>query len=386
MSSDCGFHIVVFTDTFFETNGVGSYYKTLLDWSRRTGAVHVSVVCPARDDLDIADVPEGVIPVQPRLQMPNPVYKMLTLGYYPQGALRRIVRDIGDPKVIHIATSGAVGVAGAMLARGMNLVAVGCYHTDLQRYGRLYGRSLFGRPGEWLGGLVTQWCDRLAYGSCDAFCAPSPSAADTVRTFYKGDVEVVPNPIDVEWFKPAPAREGPFREKYGRDGTVLAAVIGRMAKEKNLDLICELLRDDERIRLVFVGDGPYAATLRQRWGVDVTGFLHGRELLEAFQQSDLFVQLSTTETFGLSLVEALASGLPAVVLRSQGFAESIPRNHGVKVLEREQLHTLGDECLALVRNEERHRENARLARELALPFGTDAVLPRFVDFHRHHLR
>ena len=93
MSCGGGLHIVVFTDTFFETNGVGSYYKTLLNWSRQSAAADVTILCPAREDLDIADVPEGVIPVRPRLQMQNPVYKMLTLGYYPQGTLRAIVRQ-----------------------------------------------------------------------------------------------------------------------------------------------------------------------------------------------------------------------------------------------------------------------------------------------------
>jgi len=386
MSRNDGFHIVVFTDTFFETNGVGSYYKTLLKWSRRSEAIRVTVICPAREDLGMTAAPEGVISVRPRLQIRNPVYRMLTLGYYPQSTVCDIVAEIGDPKVIHIATSAAVGVAGAVAARRLRLPAVGCYHTDLQRYGRLYGRSLMGRPGEWLGGLVTGWCDRLAYGRCEAFCVPSPSAAQTVRTFYRGVTEVIPNPIDVEWFKPAPTRTGAFRDKYGRPGVLLAAVIGRMAREKNLDLVCKLLGDDDRIRLVFVGDGPYAETLKKRWGVQVTGFLHGGELLEAFQQSDLFVQLSTTETFGLSLVEALAAGLPAVVLRSRGFAESIPPNHGVTVIEEHELPRLGNHCVELVADESQHHENARLARELALPFGVDAVLPRFVEFHRAYLR
>ena len=382
--------MIVFTDTFFETNGVASYYKTLLNWCRDRGEararVRVTVLCPARDDLEVSQIPEGVVPVKAAIRIRNPAYKMLTLGYYPQAGICRTVKAIGGPKVVHVATSGTVGIVGAMVSRRLKLPLVGYYHTDLQRYGRLYGRSVLGRPGEWLGGLATGWCDRLAYRHCKALYVPSESAATTVSEFYAGKIEVVSEPVDVDWFRPAPTRDGPFHRKYCRNGAVLAAVVGRLAKEKNLDLVCELLGNDERISLVFVGDGPYAETLKKRWGVPVTGFLHGEELRAAFQQSDLFVQLSTTETFGLSLVEALSCGLPAVVLRSRGIAGTIPPGRGVKVLEREELASLADHCLELAADEARHRQHSRRARNLALRFGADTVLPSLVDLHRRVAR
>jgi glycosyltransferase involved in cell wall biosynthesis len=107
--------------------------------------------------------------------------------------------------------------------------------------------------------------------------------------------------------------------------------------------------------------------------VEVTGFLYGEDLLATYQQSDLFVQLSTTETFGLCLVEALACGLPAVVLRSPGLTENLPPGHGVEVLEWDGVPTLGNRCLKLVSDKERHRE-------FALRCGADAVLPEWVGF------
>lgn len=382
MAQGDSFHVVVFTDTFLETNGVGSYYRTLLGWAKRTGAVNVTVICPAREDLVVGEVEAGVVPVRPRLQLKNPVYKLLTLGYYPQSRLTSIVQSIPNPKVIHIATSGAVGYAGAILARRLRLPVVGCYHTELQQYGRLYGRSVLGRPGEWIGGGVARWCDEMAYRPCQAVCVPSSSARQSVRGFYDGPTELIPNPIDVDWFRPAPTRDGRFRQRYGANGDIIAAVVGRVAKEKNLDLVCELLRSHRRIRPVFVGDGPYTGALKKRWGVEVTGFLHGEELLEAFQQSDLFVQLSVTETFGLSLVEALATGLPAMVLRSPGFVERITPGNGVEVLDTHELPTLADRCVALVTDKPTHEAFARRARAFAMKLSADEVLPKFVDFHR----
>ena len=113
MSHADDLHVVVFTDTFFETNGVGSYYKTLLNWSKRVGRMRMTVICPARDDALVGKVPEDVIPVRGLIQFRNPFYKDLTLGTFSESKLRAIINSLPGSKVIHIATSGALGVAGA---------------------------------------------------------------------------------------------------------------------------------------------------------------------------------------------------------------------------------------------------------------------------------
>ena len=382
MNQGDDFRVVVFSDTLFETNGIASFYKTVLAWCRKNGPRRVTVLCPARDDLRPEPIDDNVVAVRALLQYRNPFYRDLTLGLYGQAQVRELVQSIEGPKVIHVASSGSLGVAGAKVARKLKLPLVGCYHTDLPHYSRLYGRSLLGPPGGWLGARVGRACDRRAYGRCLAICAPSPTAAETVKSFYRGPIEVIPNPVDVQRFHPGASRGGGFRQRYCRDGRVLAVVVGRVAREKNLDLVCELLGADDRIDLVFVGDGPYSATLRQRWHATVTGFLHGQELLDAYQQADVFVHLSVTETFGLSLVEAMASGLPVVALRSPGFLHRIPPGSGVEVIEQHELPSLADRCVALVADPQRHQESAHKVRALVEQLGADAVLPKFMEFHR----
>ncbi len=377
-------HIVVFTDTFFETNGVASFYRTMLKWCSQADGVRMTILCPPVKNINPSDVRPDVIPVRPVVNWRNPFYPDLRLGYFHEPTLRKLVRSFSDTKVIHVATSGPLGIAGAVLARRLKLPVVGCYHTDLGHYARLYGQSVLGPPGAWLGKKVALMFDRAAYGRCLAVCAPSTTAQTTVRTFYQGPTEIIPNPVDVDRFRPSPSRAGEFRNQYCGDRRLLAAVVGRVAKEKNLDLVCELLGQDTRVQTIFVGDGPYASTLRKRWNAKVTGFLHGTALLEAYQQSDVFVQLSTSETFGLSLVEALACGLPAMVLRSQGLAGCFTPESGVEVLEREDLPTLADRCVSLVRDREQHRVRSRRVREFALTLGVDVVIPKFIEFHRAH--
>jgi len=374
--------IVVFADVILGPNGVRTFCRTLLDWSRRTKAVRVVVLTPSRDE-DVSDLGEGgVIGVRPSAHVPNLLYPDLLLGYYSQSKLKRIVQSIKGPKVIHIATCGLLGASGAKLARKLNLPSVGCYHVDTRRqcvepYFRVRGR---------LAGGIAKFLDKRAYGRCQALCAPSESAADAAKSFYKGEVEVIPNAIDIDRFRPAATREGAFRNKYAPDGKVLAVVVGRVSREKNVDLVCEHLLHDERISTVFVGDGPSSDRLRKHWGAKVTGFLHGDELVAAYQQADLFVQLSVLETFGLTLAEAMAAGLPAVVIRSGGFVGKIKPGNGVEVIEENELHDLANRCVALVEDKERHRQSSLAARALAEQYGPDAVLPKFVELHRSALR
>ena len=378
-------HLIVFTDTFFETNGVGSYYRTLLAWARRTQYARVIIVCPTRPDLAAGHVDDDVIAVKPIGQFKNPFYKDLTLGHFPQRRLRRVLDEFPAPKAIHMATAGPLGIAAAKLSARTGIPAVGCYHSNMQMFSELYGRHFLGSFGGWLGRKFGLWLDLRSYGRCRGMCVPTETAAKTPREFFRGDIEIIPNPIDNDRFQPAPTRDGEFRRKYNPDGKVLAVVVGRVAREKNLDLVAEHLLHDDRIQTVFVGDGPYAATLKSQWNATVTGFLHGQDLLDAYQQADVFVQLSVNETFGLTLAEAMSCGLPVVVRRSQGFVQQIPPDHGAVVIDDADLPKLGDYVFDLAKNPERHAKYARLARVLAQQLGTDAVLPHFVDFHRRYL-
>ncbi|MCP4246389.1 MAG: glycosyltransferase family 1 protein [bacterium] len=374
------------SESFFEITGVGSYYRTVLSWCRKNDGMRVIVVCPENQGLPAGEFGEDVIPVRAMAHFRNPFYPDLILGWYSKAKLRKIISSISGPKVVHIANSGSLPVAGAVAARQLEVPMVGWFHTDVQKYCRLYGRSILGPPGAWLGGKVGLTCNRWAYKHCLAICGPSATAAESVRRFFPGEVEVIPNPVDMERFHPAQSRNGRFRERYRQNGRVLAAVVGRVAKEKNLDLLCQLLGSDDRIDLVLVGDGPYAEALKRRWNATVTGFLHGDDLLAAYQQADLFVQLSVTETFGLSLVEAMAAGLPVVALRSPGFVGRIPPGNGVDVIEEHELSTLADRCVALVEDQQRHQQSSRNVRDFVQQISADEIISKFMEFHRPYAR
>ena len=102
--------------------------------------------------------------------------------------------------------------------------------------------------------------------------------------------------------------------------------MGRLAREKNLDSLRSWLHAFPQARLALVGDGPQRRKLEKHLAglpVFFAGFLYKEELASAYASSDIFVMPSRTETLGLVVLEAMASGLPVVAARSGGIPEMI---------------------------------------------------------------
>ncbi len=379
-------HVIVFTDSYLETSGVGTYYRSLVDWCRTRDEMRVTIVCPEPARRQDYEPTEEVIPLRPKLKCSFPLYPDLTVGYYAKSMLRKLMRSMSGTRVIHIASSGPLGVAAAKVARAEGLPIVGCYHTDMRARGRIYGRKFLGSFGGWLGDKVLGYYDRLAYGGCDGTYTPSESARQMVRAAFPGKTEVIPYEVDVHRFQPGSSRNGWFRERYQKKNALLAIVVGRVCTEESVDELCRLLGDDERIALVFVGGGPESSRVKRYSGVEVTGFLQGKQLTDAYQQADVFVQISRSETYGLCLIEALSCGLPAVVLRAPGLASNLPPDCGAVVLESDELPMLADRCVTLASDPARHQDYARQARAFAMTQAAEESLAKCVEFHKAYAR
>ena len=134
------------------------------------------------------------------------------------------------------------------------------------------------------------------------------------------NVELWPRGVDTEAFHPR-RRTAAMRTRLagGQADRIVLLYAGRLAVEKQLDRLLPVLASQPGVTVAFVGDGPDRARL-ERLFADLpavfTGFLQGAELAEAYASADAFLFPSTTETLGLVLLEAVASGLPVVAARS----------------------------------------------------------------------
>ena len=227
--------------------------------------------------------------------------------------LEPVLRDF-QPDVVHLASPTVLGPRAAVIARRMGVPTVAVYQTDLAGYARRYGLAPLS-PAVW-------WWLRRMHNLVDLTLAPSSQAMAELRRQRVDRVACWPRGVDLDRFNPA-HRDESLRARLAPDGAVLVGYVGRLAREKEL----ELLRDLDRhagVRLVIAGDGPRRGRLqallpRARF----LGMLGGADLSAVFASLDLFVHTGSHETFCQAAQEALASGVPVVAPAAGGLLDLV---------------------------------------------------------------
>lgn len=219
------------------------------------------------------------------------------------------------PDLVHVVSPTPMGYRAQRLAQGLGIPCVASFHTHFVSYFRYYGIT----PFEGLGWALL----RRFYRDCRRVYAPSPSIVAELRQRGIEGVRLWSRGIDLEGFSPERA-DPSIRGLLGIDeGTPVLLMVSRLVKEKDLlDLVQVdrvLRRRGVTFKFVLVGDGP----LRNRLEADLpeaffAGHQSGEELARWYASADVFVFPSTTETLGNVVLEAAASGLPAVVVDRGG--------------------------------------------------------------------
>ena len=241
-----------------------------------------------------------------------PYYPGLRIGVPSLTAAVQTLAD-GAFDVIHVCSPGPVGVAGALVSRGLGVPLLGSYHTELTAYAGL--RSGERRVTEAMALGVSAF-----YGACDLVLSPSPASDQAL-----GEIGVAPRRVarwdrgvDTDRFDPAlRARATGSDDMNAGNAHIDVLYAGRITREKGAELLAEAFllarARDERLRLVLVGGGPEQERLRERVGdaASFLGWLEGADLARAYASADIFLFPSRTDTFGQVILEAQASGLPS---------------------------------------------------------------------------
>ncbi len=225
-----------------------------------------------------------------------------------------------DPDIIHLCDPMLLGPAGLHWARRLNVPVVAAYHTNLAQYMRYFGLGYLG-PGVWT-------YRRYIHNRCAMTLCPSRSTQAALVAQGFSRVRVWPHGVDTALFAPSRRDEARRRQLGADEGTRLLLYVGRLSHEKNVRLLAEAYRAVARpgVRLVVVGDGPARREMEellQGLPATFTGYLRGESLAATFACADLFLFPSTTETFGLVVQEAMASGLPVIGCRAGGVADLV---------------------------------------------------------------
>ena len=249
-------------------------------------------------------------------------FRAVPLPFYPEVRLpvvtpATVARELASfrPDVVHIATEGPLGWAALRASRRLGLPVVSSYHTNFAHYLRLYGAG-------WLEGTAWRYLRGFHNATAATFC-PTPSICDQLREKGFERVEIWSRGVNCGHFHPG-KRDGELRRQLGLpENAVVLACCGRLAAEKNLETLLAAfsrLPTTLPVNLLLIGDGPLRPKLEAVAGPRVifTGYRRGEELASIYASADLFVFPSLSDTFGNVLLEAMASGLPAVAFDVPG--------------------------------------------------------------------
>lgn len=241
----------------------------------------------------------------------------------PRASMRKAMVEF-QPDLIHVADPALLGIAALYYGGGNNggalhLPLVISYHTDLPQYLHYYKLG-FMEP--WIWPLL-----RLRHKRATLNLCTSVAMIEQLHQHGIARLALWPGGVDADRFQPA-RHSAAMRARLteGHPESPLLLYVGRLSAEKDIERIKPILQALPHVRLALVGDGPHHKALQQHFAglpVFFAGFLHGEELAQAFASSDIFVMPSRTETLGLVILEAMASGLPVVAARAGGIPELI---------------------------------------------------------------
>ena len=297
----------IVTETYGpEVNGVAMTVGRLVDGLLARGH-SVQLIRPRQHPRDDPHR-DGALEVWPVAGAAIPFYRDLRIGFPADRLLLERWRQT-PPDVVHIVTEGPLGHSALAMARRLRLRVFSGFHTNFHAYSRHYGMGLLARP-------IVAYLRRF-HNRTDCTLVPTEELATELRTLGFHRLRVLARGVDTRLFDPA-HRDPALRRSWGANPTdPVALYVGRLAAEKNLQLVLTAYRALRAIRpatrLVLVGDGPLAARLQARHPEIVfPGMRIGADLATHYASADLFLFPSLTETFGNVTLEAMASGLAVV--------------------------------------------------------------------------
>ena len=324
--------IAFFTETFLPaTDGVVTRLRYTLEELARLGD-DMLVVAPRYPDGgpdSYAGAPIYRVP-----GVPFPPYPRIKLSSAHPGVGRALRRF--RPDLVHAVNPFILGPSGIFYARRLKVPLVASYHTNVAAYARYYKLNYLSDAARW-------WTRQL-HNRAEVNLCTSEAAKDYLLKEGIKRVRLWPQGVDARRFHPGNASDG-WRERLsgGHPSDRLLLYVGRLAPEKGIERLNAILREVPGTRLAIVGDGPARGDLEREFAGTATvftGVLQGEDLAAAYASADAFLFPSTTDTLGLAMIEALASGLPVVAARSGASREILDEEENGLLYEADSAPSL----------------------------------------------
>jgi glycosyltransferase involved in cell wall biosynthesis len=321
--------IAYFPDSFHEVNGVAHTSRNFAAYAQRHG---IPMLCVRAGQTTRRLAAEGSLEALELGRSPLAVHMEKDLSFDPlffrySGLISETVRTF-RPDVIHITGPSELGIFGAYFAWQLGIPLAASWHTNIHEYAGRRMRWLSRHMGS-LGPSVERGVETGSLEATSRFYklakvlyAPNPELCTLLERTTGRPCHLMQRGVETDTFSPAK------RTRAAGDGQLVLGYVGRLSVEKNVAL---LPRIDGELRArgfapkwVVAGHGAEEEELRAALGdAAIVGVLRGEALAQAYANLDLFIFPSHTDTFGNVVLEALASGVPAIVTPDGGPAHII---------------------------------------------------------------
>jgi len=370
--------VAIVTESFLPAlNGVTTSVCKVLECLRDQGH-DALVIAPGTSPWSPVMTPERYagFPVHTVTSLPVRKFRVGLPSYELETVLHRFA-----PDVVHVASPFVLGVRGLVAARALGLPSVAIYQTDMPSYIRQHA----GPAGDLTARAAWRWIRRI-HEQADLTLAPSTSALADLAAHDVPRIALWGRGVDADLFHPD-RREDPgtalLRSRLAPRGETILGYVGRLAPEKELHRLTELA-SLPGTRLVLVGEGPSREILQAQLPEAV--FLGRREdadLAEAYAAFDVFVHTGTRETFGQTLQEASAAGLPVVAPARGGPVDLIEPGVTGSLFDPDARGALRDAVVPLVGSgaAELREQMGRAGRARVEERSWPALVDQLVDYY-----
>jgi len=341
--------VALVTESFLPSlNGVTNSVLRVVE-TLKTQGHEVLIVAPTSESPEHEGFPVVTSPFVP-------------LGGFPVAIPTPAITQTLDrfaPDLVHAAAPFWLGGQSIAYAAKKGIPSVAVYQTDVAGYMERYGLEFAGPLLE----AITAAIHRPATISL----APTQDGKDFLQRIGIDNVELWGRGVDAELFHPerrTSSRVRDLRERFAPDGERIIGYVGRLAPEKQVARLMEVC-GIPNTRVVIVGDGPDRLELEDRFAgypVTFTGRLAGEELADAYAAMDVFVHCGTEETFGQTIQEAHASGLPVIAPTKGGQRHLIRDGVDGYLVDHTRWGAFRDTAWTLTQDDHLRHEMSRNAR------------------------
>lgn len=377
--------VLMVSDVFFpRINGVSTSIDTFQQCLKEEG-VEVTLVAP---DYGSSPSHEKLLRI-PSKPVPNdPEDRLMRWG-----DLKSTLNVLApEHDVVHIQTPFLAHYAGLKAARLHGKPVVATYHTLFEEYLYHYVPWV---PATWMKSLARRF-SRTQCNALNALIVPSTAMRDRLSTYgVNVPMEVIPTGIPLQRFHDASGDA--FRAAHHIESDrPLSLFVGRVAHEKNIEFLIrahqQALKITPNALLLITGEGPalgdlhaLVAQLGLQENVRFLGYLDRQHTLpQAYAAADLFVFASRTETQGLVLIEAMASGTPVLALSIMG-TQDILRDAPGCIVGVDDVSKFGTQMGELLSDRAHCHELGQTARTTSLQWSDQALAAKLADFYRQLL-